>query len=190
MINAAGGFAGTVASWVGLKLPITNLRRSLFVVDCHDSDIQIGPMVEEAGVEWYYRGLGNGRALVGMGLEPDGKVSDEPDLSFWPQVQRVASQRVPAFGVSRVVAGTSGVRPLTPDILPIVGLVPGIEGFVNSCGWGGEGIMHSPAGGRMVVNSILGLETPGLPQESCSITRFGQNLEFQYQMNQNKENQS
>ncbi|MBJ7353916.1 MAG: FAD-binding oxidoreductase [Thermoleophilaceae bacterium] len=173
VVNAAGGNAAAVASWVGVDLPIDNLRRSLFFVECLSPEVQIGPMVEEAGVEWYFRGLGGGRALVGMGLEADGSVSDEPDLAFWAEVQRVASRRVPAFRDARVVSGTSGVRPLTPDILPIVGPVPTVEGFFNTCGWGGEGIMHSPAGGRMLADSVLGLETPEIPWEACSIGRTG-----------------
>jgi sarcosine oxidase subunit beta len=172
VVNAAGGNAGLVASWVGLRLPIENLRRSLFFVDCSSSEVQVGPMVEEAGVEWYYRGLGGERVLVGMGREADGAVSDEPDMAFWSQVQRVASERVPAIGSARLVSGTSGVRPLTPDILPIVGLVPGLGGFVNTCGWGGEGIMHSPAGGRMVADSILSTETDEISWKDCSIARF------------------
>lgn len=171
VVNAAGAGAGEVASWVGVGLPIANLRRSLFFVECTSSNLQVGPMVEEAGVEWYFRGLGGDRVLVGMGLESDRGVSDEPDLDFWKEVQRVASRRVPAFADSRVVSGTSGVRPLTPDILPIVGPVPGVEGFFNTCGWGGEGIMHSPAGGRMLADSVLGLETPEIPWHACSIER-------------------
>jgi len=49
------------------------------------------------GIEWYYRGLRSERVLVGMGREPDGAVSDGPDLTFWSQVQRVAAQRVPTI---------------------------------------------------------------------------------------------
>jgi sarcosine oxidase subunit beta len=176
VVNAAGGNARTVASWVGLDLPIENLRRSLFFVECPAPELQVGPMVEEAGVEWYYRGLGGGKVLVGMGLEHDGAVSDEPDLGFWAQVQPIAARRAPAFAEAEVVGGTSGVRPLTPDILPIVGPVAGLTGFVNSCGWGGEGIMHSPAGGRMVADSIFGNETSGLPWKACSVERFSRDL--------------
>jgi sarcosine oxidase subunit beta len=172
VVNAAGAAAAEVASWIGLTLPIKNLRRSLFVVDCPSPDVQVGPMIEEAGVEWYYRALGNNRALIGMGLEPDGNVSDEPDLRFWRHVQRFAAQRVPAFRDARVVSGTSGIRPLVPDILPIVGPVDGIVGYYNLCGWGGEGIMHSPAGGQMLADAVFGTETPGIPWRACSFSRF------------------
>src|SRR5262249_2763675 len=172
VVNAAGAGATVVADWLGLRLPIENLRRSLFFAGWSSAEVQVGPMVEEAGVEWYYRGLGNERVLVGMGREPDGAVSDEPDMAFWSQVRRVASERVPAIGSARVVSGTSGVRPLTPDILPIVGPVPGLGGVGDNCRWGGGGVLHRPAGGRMVADSILSTKTDGLSWRDCSISRF------------------
>lgn len=172
VINAAGAGAAAIAKFVGLDLPIQSLRRSLYFVSVHDTRLQTGPMVEESGVEWYYRALGGDRVLIGMGLESNGGTSDTADLSFWDTVKSAAARRVPALRNAEVVGGTSGLRPLTPDILPIIGPAPTATGFYNNCGWGGEGIMHSPAGGRMTVDSITRTSTHGLDWRVCQVERF------------------
>jgi glycine/D-amino acid oxidase-like deaminating enzyme len=172
VINAAGAGAAAIGKFVGVELPIQSLRRSLYFVSAPDTRLQTGPMVEESGVEWYFRGLGGDRVLVGMGLESDGGSSDAADLSFWETVKATAARRVPALQHAVIVGGTSGLRPLTPDILPIIGPAPGAAGFYNNCGWGGEGIMHSPAGGRMTVDSITRTSTAGLDWRVCQVERF------------------
>ena len=172
VVNASGADAAMVASWVGLQLPIQNRRRSLYTVISSLPQFQQGPMVEDAELEWYYRPLGANRVLIGMGLEPDGEPTDGPNLEFLPQVRRAAAHRAPALANFEVQGGSSGIRPLTPDILPIVGPVEGIGGFVNSCGWGGEGIMHSPAGGSLVADWINGTATCSVDPASFLLGRF------------------
>jgi sarcosine oxidase subunit beta len=158
-VNAAGADAAEVASWAGLSVPIENRRRSLYTALCDRPEFQTGPMVEDAEIEWYYRPLGAQRVLVGMGLEASGGPLDGPNLDFLPMVRRAAQRRAPGLADFVVLDGTSGIRPLTTDILPIVGPVDGMGSFINSCGWGGEGIMHSPAGGSLVADWINGTAT-------------------------------
>lgn len=172
VVNAAGADAIEVASWVGIVLPIENRRRSLYIASCELPEFQQGPMVEDAELEWYYRPLGESKLLIGMGLELGGNPTDGPNLDFVPEVRRAAAHRAPALANFEVVGGTSGIRPITPDILPIVGPVDGVAGFINSCGWGGEGIMHSPAGGSLVADWINGTKTCDVNSELFLLTRF------------------
>lgn len=160
VVNAAGENAKEVASWVGARLPIDNRVRSLYIGQSNHDQFQKGPMVEDAEVEWYYRGLGSGRVLIGMGREADGSASDQPNVEYLPEVRAAARRRAPLLAEFTLVGGTSGVRPLTPDLLPIIGPVPQAVGYINCCGWGGEGIMHSPAGGRIVADWISGDPSP------------------------------
>jgi hydrogen cyanide synthase HcnC len=129
-------------------------------------------MVEDAELEWYYRPLGANRVLVGMGRELDSAPTDGPNLDFLPEVRRAALHRAPRLAEFKVIGGTSGIRPITPDILPIVGPIDGVEGYINCCGWGGEGIMHSPAGGALVADWITGTMTSQLKPELFLLSRF------------------
>lgn len=172
VVNAAGAEAIDVARWVDVELPINPIRRSIYFVYSDDTAFQVGPMVEDAELEWYYRGVGNNRVLLGMGREPNAPPTDGPNMGFWPEIEKVIRKRSPSLLGATVVDGWSGIRPVTPDILPIVGPVASIEGFILSVGWGGEGIMHSPAGGAMVADWITQRQSVEIDKEPFLLERF------------------
>jgi sarcosine oxidase subunit beta len=173
VVNAAGAHAERVASYAGVHLPIENSRRSIYLTADLPDGVTVGPMVEDAEAEWYYRGEGEG-VLMGMGKEAALETGNEPNWEFLPQVMSFAKHRVPALATARVVGGWSGIRSLTPDVTPIIGPVDGISGFFNSCGWGGEGIMHAPAGGTIVAEWVLGTSSRTLDPLPFLLSRFGQ----------------
>jgi glycine/D-amino acid oxidase-like deaminating enzyme len=47
-----------------------------------------------------------------------------------------------------------------------------VEGYVNSCGWGGEGVTGAPAGGQLVAEYIFAGQTETLPLKSFLLSRF------------------
>jgi glycine/D-amino acid oxidase-like deaminating enzyme len=176
VVNAGGAEASQVAAWIGITLPILNLRRSLYTVCSSMKEFHQGPMVEDAELEWYYRPLGGDRVLIGMGLEADGAPTNGPNLAFIPEVRRAAARRAPALAAFEILDGVSGIRPMTPDLLPIIGPVSEFTGFINLCGWGGEGIMHSPAGGSLVADWINETRTCDVDANSFLLSRFSPSL--------------
>ncbi|MBL7789363.1 MAG: FAD-binding oxidoreductase [Chitinophagales bacterium] len=154
VVNAAGADAKEVATWVDIKLPITNKRRSLYYVMTNSSKYNLGPMVEDSEKEWYYKPMGNNKVMIGMGLETDAIPTDNANLDFLPNVIEFTRYRAPELYPFELLGGISGIRPITDDNLPILGPTNGIEGYFNNCGWGGEGIMHSPAGGAILSDWI------------------------------------
>lgn len=153
VVNAAGADAAEVGHWVGIDLPIDNRSRSIFVTDKFPLIPDDTPFVHDAEVEWYYRKEGPG-VLMGMGKESGKSVSMSINREFLPQVIEAAIHRVPALAEARIASGWSGFRPLTPDYRAIIGPVDGLDGYINLCGWGGEGVMHAPAGGQLVAEII------------------------------------
>lgn len=156
VVNAAGAGAPKIASILGLELPQKNLRRSIFFCQTANPELYTGPMVEDAELEWYYRGLTDGRVLIGMGLEPEDVVTDGPNLSFLSTIREATKMRAPALQDFTVIDGHSGIRPLSPDIIPLIGPTADYPNFILNTGWGGEGIMHSPGGGAVVSDVIDG----------------------------------
>ena len=65
----------------------------------------------------------------------------------------------------------SGLRPGTPDELPILGPVAGIGGYVNATGGFRTGIVATPLTGRLLAQYIAG-ETPEVCLEPFSADRF------------------
>lgn len=175
VVNAGGAEAKNVAAWLGISLPIANRRRSLYQCETTHIEFYSGPMVEDAQLEWYYRPDGNGKILIGMGLEPENSVLNGPNLDYLPQVREAAQHRAPKLAQFELTGGMSGIRPKTPDILPIVGPYQNIEGFFLNCGWGGEGIMHSPAGGAITADWILNANNVNIDKKLFLVDRFAIN---------------
>lgn len=176
VVNAAGADAIEVGSWVGIALPIMNRRRNVFVTEPFPSIPDDTPMVEDAEMEWYYRKEGPG-VLIGMGKEESSDISMTPNWDFLPKVIEFAIHRVPILENARFdrKKGWSGIRSLTPDLCPIIGPIDTMQGFFNSCGWGGEGIMHAPAGGQLVAECIFDGQTTTLSIAPFLASRFIEN---------------
>lgn len=171
VVNAAGADANEVAAWIGEAVPIHNRLRHIYVTAPTDLVPQETPMVEDAEVEWYYRKEGEG-VLMGMGKVEGQEASSALDEAFLHEVRAFAEHRVPGLQKLSIVNGWSGIRSLTPDLSPIVGRSLTVQNFVYSCGWGGEGVMHAPAGGQMVADIVLEENSPTLDHLLFSPARF------------------
>lgn len=153
VVNAAGARAREVGAWVGLDLPITNYKRHILVTEPFPEIPDDTPFVEDAEREWYFRKEGPG-ILMGMGREESTSYEPQVEREFQDELIQAAVRRVPILARARVLRGWAGLRPLTPDDLPILGFAPGVSGFLNCCGWGGHGVMHAPIGGRLTAELI------------------------------------
>ena len=160
-----------VGRWVGLDMPIDNRRRSIFITQPFPQIPDGTPMVHDDDVAWYYRKEGPG-VLIGMGSEEATEVSWSVNWDFLPQMVEYAMHRVPVLAEAEIMRGWSGIRSLTPDGVPIIGPVDGLEGFVNSCGWGGEGVTGAPAGGQLVAEIIHTGKAESLDVASFLLSRF------------------
>jgi len=58
------------------------------------------------------------------------------------------------------------------DNSPILGPIKSIEGYYNSCGWGGLGITHGPTGGMLVAASIVGKDDLAIKINPFLLERF------------------
>jgi len=54
-----------------------------------------------------------------------------------------------------VKTGWAGFYEDTPDKHPIIGAIPGLEGFLCAAGFSGHGIMHAPAAGEAIAELIV-----------------------------------
>ena len=171
VVNAAGARAAQVASWVGLKLPITNYKRTVFITDRFDEIADDAPFVNDMAVEWYFRKEGKG-VLMGMGLEESMTFEPQLDWEFLDTLIQRALHRAPILANARVMRGWAGLRPLTPDDYPILGRAPGVEGFINACGWGGHGVMHAPIGGTLIAELIADGKTTTMDLVPFRLERF------------------
>ncbi len=70
------------------------------------------------------------------------------------EVLRNAARLVPPLKEINVIRVMAGLRPYTPDGLPLLGWVDGLEGFFMAAGHEGDGIALSPVTGKVVSELI------------------------------------
>ena len=166
VVNAAGFRAREVGAWAGMDLPITNLKRHIFVTGPIATYSRSIPFTYEVEVAWYMRREGPG-LLIGMGAVESDEEDPQVDWSFLDVVAEHSMHRAPALAEAEIKNGWAGLRPITPDDDPILGEASHLRGFFNDCGWGGHGIMHAPAAGMVLAELIVDGETT-----SADISRF------------------
>ena len=116
-----------------------------------------------------------GWVLMGMGQEPVPMGSLEhpaTDPALVDAMIDVAIHRVPTLGSASILTTWTGVRPLTPDSRPILGAVPGVDGLLLNCGWGGVGIILAPVAGQLLAEVVSQGRASTFDIAPFSIERF------------------
>jgi sarcosine oxidase subunit beta len=171
VVNAAGARAREVARWAGMDLPITNLKRHIVVtgpIPEYDRSIPFTYDTEQA---WYMRREGPG-LLLGMGTQPTSWDDLRVESAMIEAIIDYAIYRAPALGQAGLMTSWAGLRPVTPDEDPILGVADHLHNYVNDCGWGGIGVMHAPAAGRALAELIVNGASTSLNITPFAAERF------------------
>ncbi|MBN9887907.1 NAD(P)/FAD-dependent oxidoreductase [Salipiger abyssi] len=73
----------------------------------------------------------------------------------------------------RVAESWGGVIDATPDMVPVIGTVPGTEGLYLSSGYSGHGFAFGPGAGWVMAQQIVG-ETPDVDLSPFRFSRFAE----------------
>ena len=102
-------------------------------------------------------------------------ISESPtfDDGRWDflQVIGVAVRGLPALREAAITHSWAGLYEVTPDANPLIGAVPGRQGFHLIAGFSGHGFQHSPAAGRILADVMTGRD-PGLDLAPFALERF------------------
>ena len=182
VVNAAGAWAGQVGRMAGLDVPVTPLRRHIFIarpgpLATWDDAPHRGTvpatriLVIDFATSFYFHREG-GQLLFGMGDPAEQPGFDTTvNWDFLPQVVETGVARLPALSDALVSHAWAGLYEMTPDAMPIVGPAPGRDGFYVIAGFSGHGFQHSPAAGRVLADLIAGRD-PGIDFSPFECDRF------------------
>lgn len=106
-----------------------------------------------------------GSTLERVGLE----VGTTPEVLH--AFRRDASALVPVLAHAPLLRAWSGLRPMTPDLLPIIGRHPADPRLVLACGHSRNGILLAPLTGECVARLVSGVE-PAWDLSPFSLGRF------------------
>jgi sarcosine oxidase subunit beta len=172
VVNAAGAYAGVIGEMVNLSIPIKPRRGQILVTEsvapfvrcCILSAkyiaVKFNPSLAESGAMGFaVEQTANGNVLLGSTREFvgfDRNTTYEGINTIAGRILRV----LPKLKNLHVIRAYAGLRPFTPDGLPILGLVEGVKGFIMAAGHEGDGVALSPVTGEIIAGVITNRDIP------------------------------
>jgi sarcosine oxidase subunit beta len=178
VVNAAGPWAGYVAALAGVALPVSPLKRHIFIAAPPTSGWPISSrtMVIDFASSFYFHREGAGM-LFGMGDPGQAPGFDQSvDWRVLERIQPVAARRFPCLEDASIARAWAGLYEMTPDANPVIGRC-GLDGFWAIAGFSGHGFQHAPAAGRILADLMRGAD-PGLDPAPYRFERFAENAEM------------
>ncbi len=165
-VLAAGAWSGALAATLGLDLPVGPAKGQMLQVSIAPgrlrSIVSLPPM--------YLVPRPGGRVLVGATVEHVG-FDKRVTLDAVTGLIQSALAACPGLAAASLERSWAGLRPYSPDGLPILGEAPGTPGLVLATGHFRNGILLAPVTGRLIAELILS----GRPSRSLApfaLTRF------------------
>ncbi len=183
VVNAAGALAAEVGRMAGLEVPITPRRGQILVTaavppmirHCLISAQYVAAkfkpeLAEKGGMGFSLEQADTGNILIGSTRE---FVGFDRRTTF-TGIRTIAGRIVPVIPALQrvpVIRTFGGLRPYTPDGLPILGNVAGLEGFIMAAGHEGDGIALSAITGELIADLIV-LGRTQFPLDAFRLERF------------------
>jgi sarcosine oxidase subunit beta len=173
VVNAAGPYAGAIGKMASIEIPVVPLRRFIWTTTPFPKAPQRWTLVVDFSTGFYFH-RESGGVLFGMGNREEGPSFDlSVDWTFFDKVMEVAMHRFPPIGEAAIKNAWAGSYEMTPDAHPILGRVPGLNGFVLANGFSGHGFQHAPAVGQLIAEEIVDGRAHTLDISPLTIERFG-----------------
>ena len=167
VINAAGAWAGMLDG--GLSAPITPDHGQIMSLE--GPNLGLRHTLHRWGRYGYITPRPDGRVVVGATHEEIGfrrRITPQ-GLNY---LAGVVSTVLPGIMEQAMLDIWTGLRPASPDTLPIVGPDPRASGgFLWAAGHSSSGIMQAPATAKVLVDLVLGRK-PRIPLDKVGIERF------------------
>jgi len=175
VVNAAGVYAPIIGNMVGVDLLIKPRRGQILVTEPVPQMLSRVMICSRYITSKFGSHRGQNPLGVGLALEQTragtiliGSTREFVgyDRSVTPEGIRAvlehASNLVPAIANLNVIRSFAGLRPYTPDGMPILGKMDGVAGFIVAAGHEGDGIALSPITGFLIAELIA---TGKMPSE-------------------------
>jgi len=148
-VVAAGAWTAGLLAGVGVRLPLET--RPLQMLLTERAPAALGPVIGAFEHRLSLKQLDDGAYLIGGGWPA--RVTDHAQNRYEVLAESVAGSLetartvYPALAGRVVVRSWAGLEAFTPDDLPVIGPVPGIDGLLVAAGFSGHGFALSPVVG-------------------------------------------
>ncbi len=148
VVNCAGAWAGNFAAH---GFPTRPVKGQMLAVACAQHNV-VRHVIRTPEV--YLVPRSDGRILIGSTLEEAG-YDKRTDADTIQRLHQAAIRLIPALGQARILESWAGLRPGTPDNLPILGATS-TPGYFAATGHFRDGILLAPVTAHAMAQVITG----------------------------------
>lgn len=166
VVNAAGAWAPEVGRMAGIAIPVRPVRGQ--ILGSETLPKVLGACLSTT--DCYLAQKGHGEIIIGSTTEEVGF-----DVGVKPAAMKTLSagaiRAMPFLKNVRLKRVWSGLRPGSPDELPILGPVESLGGYLNACGHFRTGILNAPLTGLLIAE-MASCDQPSFPIDPFLLSRF------------------
>ncbi|TMG18771.1 MAG: glycine oxidase ThiO [Chloroflexi bacterium] len=165
-IVATGAWASAWSDALRTPIPVRPVRGQMVALSTTATPLHHAVSSSDG----YVLTKADGSTIVGTTVEEVG-FDARPTAAGIARLLTLGPRLVPRLADATVSAAWAGLRPGTPDRLPLLGRPPGWGGIVLATGHFREGILLAPITGELVLD-LLARRRPRLPIEAFDPGRF------------------
>jgi glycine oxidase len=159
VVMASGAWTGHYSEWLGIDIPVHPVKGQIVAVRILPSPIST---IVWHGIS-YLLPKADGSIVIGTTSE-DAGFNDRTTIKGISEILSNAIDLVPEVAGAELYKVWSGLRPSSPDDIPILGPIDGWDGVLLAVGHYRSGILLSAATGKRITDYIvMGEESSLLP---------------------------
>ena len=166
LISAQNIWISELASWMGIKVPVSAERHAVLALECASEYSYQMPVLKDLASSGmlYYRSYGGRQMLVSEGNAGEVLTSADTDpgdisLDYVVEVGAQVLKRFPTYEEAGLASSWSGIYDVTPDWNPVLGRIADYENIVIGFGFSGHGFKLSPCVGKLLAQCALARHT-------------------------------
>lgn len=167
VVFATGPWLESISSISGVTIPVRPVRGQLLLAEA------ISPAPEH-DITWKHYGIYHqrGKSFWLGGTFEETEYDGSTTFSGRQAIMKGLSTVVPSIVHSKIRRHMAGLRPMTPDGLPILDRIPGYENAWLALGGGSKGMLLSSGLGQAAAEMAVGTDGEAAPA-LFSLARFG-----------------
>lgn len=159
VVLAGGAWAGALGAALGFALPVFPQRGQILHLELPEADTSRWPIIQGFHSHYLLTFPPN-RVVVGATRESEAGFDPHVTAAGLREVLDEALRVAPGLAGATLREARVGLRPASPDGLPILGRAPGLENVYLAAGHGPSGLQLGPYSGAIVAELALGHPAP------------------------------
>jgi D-amino-acid dehydrogenase len=170
VVIAGGAWSASLAEVMGFALPLYPQRGQIIHFDLLDAETSRWPILEWFGSH-YILTFPTNRVVAGATREHDSGYDVRVTAGGVQEVLDIALSVAPGLESATIAEIRIGLRPFSPDGLPVLGRAPGLSNVWLCTGHGPSGLTLGPVSGALVAGLINGQE-PAIDLTPFGVERY------------------